>query len=371
MGILLRKLFVAWSGYLACLLFVHFGLCVLWHHPKTWMFVPVSKIYSVVILSLHAGSFLPVLLHGFALVWLVLAYFTAISYLVEVDHSVQVLPSAEDCLVPKVSQSDFVSFATCLHNKFTQSAPPFVFVSCDNVFCRISYAGFYGFYGFSDPSICCNTVMKDLPLRVSACFLTHEASHLYYADVWFRWWLDVLGLLLFFMMVSDVTSAICVVSLFLYCRIGLIRAQEIWADFSALTSFSPCDEKRKRSTLLARVEALFYVSSFEEGHHACFRWFGVIRSCFLNHPQGWLRGAIQLLFLRLSHGPVHHLQSTFSWVKSDARRACCRELLAFFWDFDKGLYGVVLVYIVLQAPFLCIVGFQRLLVTLFRGIGCD
>ncbi len=362
---------MAWSGYLAYLLWVNFGMCVMWQLPKSSLFFLAGKVYSVVILSLHAGSFLPMLPYGFALVWLVLAYFTVLSYLVGVDQDGQLVSGSKFSLTPIVPQSDFVSFARFLHNKFKQSAPPFVFVSCDNVFCRVSYAGFSRFYGFSDPSIYCNTAMKALPLRVSACFLAHEASHLYYADIWFRWWLDVLGLWLFFIMVSDVASAISVVPLLLYCRIGLVRAQEVWADFSALTGFSSRDHKHRKSTLHARVEALFYVSSFEENHHAGFGWCAVIRSCFFPHPQGWLRGAIQLLFLRLSHGPVSPLQSTFSWVGSNSRRICCQESLQFFGAFDKRLYALVVVYLVLQAPFLCVVGLQRLLVTHFRGITCN
>ena len=172
-------------------------------------------------------------------------------------------------------------------------------------------------------------------------------------------------------MVSDVASAISLVPLLLYCRIGLVRAQEIWADFSALTVFSSRDQKHRKSTLHARIEALFYISSFEEEHRAGFSWCTALRSCFLPHPQGWLRGAIQLLFLRLSHYPVSQLQSTFSWVRSDFRLACCQESLQFFGAFDKRLYALVVVYLVLQAPFLFLVGLQRLLVTYFRGITCS
>lgn len=360
------KIFVAWVGYLAYLVLVGFGVHHFHSMSSSWCFFPGYSVFYGVELWRQAGWLCLTLPWQHCIGCVLFGYLTFLILLIEVDQACRSDMALTETHASTMFFSDFASFSSFLSTQFKASQAPFIFVDDADVFCLVSYANFCGYPFFSQLAIFCHAAIKRLPSVVSEYCIVHEATHIYNADVWFRWWVDVFCMFLFFMTASDTLSAMGLLILLGFCRQGFVRAQEIVADFTALTNFSFDDKNNERSLLCARIESLSYLASFEEAGHATIGLEAVLRSCLCSHPQGWLRVAVQLCILRVLHYSVDELQYTFSWVRSDSRRGCCQVLLDFCRSPNKLLYGLTGLYIVLQVPFFCMVGLQRLCVASFE-----
>ena len=362
------KIFVAWGGYLTFLMLIEYGgqawLCAC----SGFALLPGYGLLSVVKLWFQTSWFDAFLPWSHCIGCAVLGYLTFFSLLIDADkacYSAVTIPGKMDVDLP---MSDFGDFCRGLFAGFARSCVPFVFVEDPDVFCLVLYSDFSGYPLLHRFAIYCHASIKCLPTTVSQYYVAHEASHIYYADVWFRWLVDVLASFFFFLVVSDAFSAVMWVIFLGYCRQGLVRAQEIWADFSALIAVRSSGHSCvQQSVLSCRVEALFYLSSFDETQRVGGGWWSFIGSCFMSHPQGWLRGAIQLLLLRLGNGEGR-LHAAFSWVNSASRRTRCKELVQLGESANIGLAGLVWLYVIFQAPFLCVVGLQRLVVDGYRRL---
>lgn len=358
----LVRVFLAWVAYLACIVCKDFVLRYCIQLFTGWSFLPGYSLFCAAEVwqqVRYANQVLP-WCHGIGCG--LLGYITLLSFLIEVDYGCRGALATGCVKFQALSVPDFRHFSRLLYTRFQASAAPFVFVDNADVFCLVSYSDFCGYPLWRQLSIVCHVLMPRLPLSISEYTIAHEAAHIYYADVLFRWWLDVIGLFLFFMLVFDVSSAVVYLGLLVYCRQSFARAQEIWADFTALTSYPLCAQNGAESISDISIESLCYVVSFDE---ACYRSCGIgtaIRSCVYAHPQGWLRLAVQLFFLRILHYPVVRSPHLFSWVHSETRRASCHMLLQHASSVNTCFTGLLVLYLVLQAPFLCMVALQRLCV---------
>jgi len=359
------RICLAWCGYLAYSVCKDFFLLYCLQLVTTWTLLPGYKIWCVFAVWQQVCCSDLSLLWGHYLGCALFAYITFFSLLIEVDHECSGTLSVDSMQSLVLSMLNFGRFARSLYVKFQASAAPFVFVDDPNVFCFVSYANFCGYPLFRQLSIFCHVLMKSLPPSISKYIVAHEAAHVYYVDVWFRWLLDVFGLFLFFLWVSDVSSAVVSFGLFIYCRQGFVRAQEIWADFDALTSTLLNPQNEEGAALDIELEPLCYLASFEEACLTSGGWSAAIRSLVLHHPSGWLRVAVQLFFLHFSGFSVVCSPQVFSWLDSEARRDRCHRLLQYARYVNTHCTGLLVLYVALQAPFLCMVALQRLLVSGF------